>query len=265
MEEAPPYTQVAKLQASSAKLESPGGPVPSHGQFIARTKWRGRPVWFRTFVVDGQTDCLLARGVANKLGVVQRVDNTVFGQLDDQAVDCEPVKISLREDAEPYSLHTARRVPIPLLSKVKEELEKMEKACVIEKITEPSDWCAPMVPVLKPSGKVRICTDYKKLNVAVKRERYMLPTLDDLLFKLRGSAVFSRLDATSGFHQLPLDKDSQKLTAFIDTLPEISTKGFLLEFPPLQRFSNGEWKTSTQTSSASSTTYLRQPKITRSI
>ena len=91
----------------------------------------------------------------------------------------------------------------------------MEEACVIKKITEPSDWCAPMVPVLKPLGRVRICTDYKKLNVAVKRERYMLPTMEDLLFKLQGSAVFSRLDATSGFHQLPLDEASQKLTTFI--------------------------------------------------
>nr|KAG5711948.1 hypothetical protein BaRGS_026389 [Batillaria attramentaria] len=43
----------------------------------------------------------------------------------------------------------------------------------------------------------------------------MLPTLDDLLYKLKGSTIFSRLDATSGFHQLPLDNESAKLTTFI--------------------------------------------------
>nr|KAG5690638.1 hypothetical protein BaRGS_022137 [Batillaria attramentaria] len=72
-----------------------------------------------------------------------------------------------------------------------------------------------MVPVLKKSGQIRICTDFKKLNEAVKRERYILPTLDDLLHKLSGSRVFSKLDATSGFWQLPLDDETTKLTTFI--------------------------------------------------
>ena len=47
----------------------------------------------------------------------------------------------------------------------------MEENGVIERITEPIDWCAPMVPVMKRGGGVRICVDLKKLNRAVKRER----------------------------------------------------------------------------------------------
>ena len=43
----------------------------------------------------------------------------------------------------------------------------------------------------------------------------MIPTLEDLLSKLKGSSVYSKLDATSGFHQLKLDPESSKLTAFI--------------------------------------------------
>nr|KAG5700543.1 hypothetical protein BaRGS_025255 [Batillaria attramentaria] len=72
-----------------------------------------------------------------------------------------------------------------------------------------------MVPVLKKNGTVRICTDYKQLNKAVKRERYQIPTLEDILHKLKGSCIFSKLDATSGFFQLPLDEESSKLTTFI--------------------------------------------------
>ena len=68
---------------------------------------------------------------------------------------------------------------------------------------------------LKKSGKVRLCVDLKKLNVNVRRERYILPTLEDLTSRLAGSTVYSSLDAASGFYQIPLDEASQGLTTFI--------------------------------------------------
>lgn len=54
-----------------------------------------------------------------------------------------------------------------------------------------------MVPVVKPNGKIRICVDLRKLNEAVKRERerYILPTLEDVAPKLAQAKVFSKLDA----------------------------------------------------------------------
>ncbi|XP_012936958.1 uncharacterized protein K02A2.6 [Aplysia californica] len=101
------------------------------------------------------------------------------------------------------------------MDEVKAELDRMEAAGVIEKISAPTDWCAPIVPVRKRSCSVRICTDLKKLNLSMKRERFMLPTLDDILYKLGGSNKSSKLDATSSFWQLALDDDSAKLTTFI--------------------------------------------------
>ena len=115
---------------------------------------------------------------------------------------------SLRDDATPYSISTARRIPLPLLPKVEQELERMEENGVIERITEPTDWCAPMVPVMKKGSRVCICVNPKKLNRAVKRKRYMRPTL-------KGSTVFTKLDTTSGFWQLPLDDETAKLTTFM--------------------------------------------------
>lgn len=56
----------------------------------------------------------------------------------------KPVKICLHEDAVPYSINTARRISTPMLPKVKAELERMVKCGVIEEVTEPTDWCAPM-------------------------------------------------------------------------------------------------------------------------
>lgn len=83
----------------------------------------------------------------------------------------------------------------------------MEANDIIKAVTEPTEWCAPMVPVLKTNGK--------RLNKAVKGERFILPTSEEMIAQLGGSAVFSSLDAASGFWQIPLDKDSQRLATFI--------------------------------------------------
>ena len=39
----------------------------------------------------------------------------------------DPVKIMLKENAQPHSVSTAHREPIPLMLKVKAELERMER------------------------------------------------------------------------------------------------------------------------------------------
>ena len=84
----------------------------------------------------------------------------------------------------------------------------MENEGIIKEVTEPMDWCMSMIPVLKKNGNIRICVDLKKLNEAVKRERYILPTLEDVAPKLAGAKVFSTIDAANGFYQLQLDKES---------------------------------------------------------
>jgi len=73
----------------------------------------------------------------------------------------------------------------------------MECNNIIRRINKPANWCSPMVRVLKKSGHVRICVDLKRLNRAVRRERYILPTLEEITSKLAGATVFSLLDASS--------------------------------------------------------------------
>lgn len=123
--------------------------------------------------------------------------------------------IQIRPDAKPHAIFTPRHVPFPLRSKVAEELDRMEKAGVISKVTEPTEWCAGMVVVPKKSGKVRICVDLKPLNRSVLREVHPLPKVDETLAQLSGAKVFSKLDANSGFWQIPLSQPSRLLTTFI--------------------------------------------------
>lgn len=121
----------------------------------------------------------------------------------------------MKDDVTPYVLSAPRRVAIPLQTKVKEELDRMEKMVVIACVEEPTEWCAGMVPIVKTSGKIHICVDLTHLNESVIRERRILPAVDETLAKLDGARVFTKLNATSGFWQVPLHKDSTQLTTFI--------------------------------------------------
>ena len=123
--------------------------------------------------------------------------------------------ITLKPDVVPFSVSVPRRVPIPLLPKVKLELESMVKADIIEEINEPTPFCAPCVTVPKSNGRVRLTTDYTELNKYILREKFELPGVEYTLAQLGNSKVFSRLDFNQGFYQLKLSEASRKLTCFI--------------------------------------------------
>ena len=72
-----------------------------------------------------------------------------------------------------------------------------------------------MVVVPKQNGKVRICVDLTKLNASVRRERHILPSVEQTLAQIGGAKHFSKLDANSGYWQITLEPDSAKLTTFI--------------------------------------------------
>ena len=72
-----------------------------------------------------------------------------------------------------------------------------------------------MVAVPKKNGSVRICVDLCPLNTSVMRETHPLPKVDDILAQISGGVMFSKLDANSGFWQVPLAKYSQHLTTFL--------------------------------------------------
>ena len=119
------------------------------------------------------------------------------------------------DNAKPFAIHAPRRIPIPLISKVKQQLDRLEASGIIRKITDPTDWCSPLVVVPKKNSDVRLCVDYTRLNQAVKRERHILPSVDHTLAQMQGALIFSKLDANSGFHQIKLTESSQLLTTFI--------------------------------------------------
>ena len=106
------------------------------------------------------------------------------------------------------------------------ELKSMETNGIILRVDIPTPWCSGIVPVPKKSGAVRICVDLKALNESVLREVYPLPTVVDLLGQLTGATIFSRLDANSGFWQIPLCPESCLLTTFITPVEDSALTSF---------------------------------------
>ena len=51
-------------------------------------------------------------------------------------------------------------------------------------------------------------------NTAIERTRFPIPTVDDLIFRLKKAQYFTKLDLNAAFHQPELDKRSRYITAF---------------------------------------------------
>jgi hypothetical protein len=61
----------------------------------------------------------------------------------------------------------------------------------------------------------RMCIDYTHLNKASPQDPFPLPRIDQVIDSATGCELLSFLDAYSGFHQIPLNKDDQIKIAFI--------------------------------------------------
>ena len=105
-----------------------------------------------------------------------------------------------------------RPIPFTIKDIIGAELDKMEKAGVLEKISH-SEWAAPIVTVPKKDGTYRICGDYKvTVNSALDVDQYPLPNPTDLFASLAGGQKFSKLDLSRAYQQLLLDDDSKNFT-----------------------------------------------------
>ena len=106
--------------------------------------------------------------------------------------------IHVDPDATPL-FHKAQSLPFVVRKKVKQELECLQEQGVIEPV-QFSDWAAPVVPVLKKGGSVRLCGDYKvTVNKAAKVDQYPLPRIDDLFASLSGEKEFTKLDPSHAY------------------------------------------------------------------
>lgn len=121
------------------------------------------------------------------------------------------MKATIRVSAEACpKFYRPRSVPYAMRSKVEEELDRLLKEGIISPVKY-AEWAAPIVPVLKPDGAVRICGDYKlTVNNASSLEQYPIPRVEDLFNALAGGKQFSKLDLSHAYQQIEMEEESKK-------------------------------------------------------
>ena len=79
-------------------------------------------------------------------------------------------------------------------------------------IDAPTVWVTNVVIATKSPGDLMVCIDLKELNKALKRQRYPIPVIEDVLQELSKARVFTKIDARNGYWHVVLDEESAKLT-----------------------------------------------------
>jgi len=157
-------------------------------QFTAMLTYNHTSCKQTVFVVKDLKQNLLGLPAITSLNLISRLNSadlssTIVQKLYPQLFQGlgtfgEEYEVSLKDDAKPIALHTARNILLPLCTKVCDELKCMESMGVISPVREPFPWCSGMVVV---SGQVRICVGLKHLNQNVQREFHPLLSVKESL------------------------------------------------------------------------------------
>jgi hypothetical protein len=77
-----------------------------------------------------------------------------------------------------------------------------------------SPWGCPALFMKKKDQSLRLCVDYRPLNVITIRNKYPLSRIDILFDQLIGAKVFFKVDLRSGYHQIKIHLEDVPKTAF---------------------------------------------------
>ncbi len=100
---------------------------------------------------------------------------------------------------------------------IKQDIDKLLEVNFI-KLVEEATWMSPIVVIAKKNGKLKICVDFRKLNVATKKDPYSLPFMDEVINIVVGHKVYAFLDGFLGYHQILIALEDQHKIAFYNKL-----------------------------------------------
>ncbi|XP_018359746.1 PREDICTED: uncharacterized protein K02A2.6-like [Trachymyrmex cornetzi] len=156
-----------------------------------------------------------ANTIDPQIPAINNIENIInhFPDIFEEKIGCVPeflISLQLREGAKPI-FHKGREIPYALREKVEKELDDLEAAGIISKVTL-SDWGSPLVVIPKTDGGVRLCVDYKMgVNQRLISANYPIQRIDEILNSLRDSRFFCRLDLFKAYLHLKVDKESSEI------------------------------------------------------
>ncbi|KAK6176707.1 hypothetical protein SNE40_014954 [Patella caerulea] len=209
-----------------------GNPITVNGYFIANIQYKGRTTSEKIYVTERGTS-VIGWPTQSKLGIIldsnlqQPVLQTSTrdsildefpGVISDEASITAKYfshEIKWKENEEPKQFQV-RNVPFSVRPALKAELDSLQKSGVIEPISS-SRWVSPIVIARKANGNIRMCVDLRDVNSKIVVERHPMPNIHEMLasLQLNGSTIYSTLDLSSAYHQIPLTEKSKDITAFI--------------------------------------------------
>lgn len=137
----------------------------------------------------------------------------VFAQHDSDFGRTNKVKHQIKLSDETPFKHRPRPIHPQDLDAVRRHLQELSEAGVIRE--SESCFSSPIVVVKKKNGDIRLCIDYRKLNLQTIKDAYALPNLEEAFSALSGSKWFSVLDLKSGYYQIEVDEADKHKTAFV--------------------------------------------------
>ncbi|XP_043225249.1 uncharacterized protein K02A2.6-like isoform X2 [Amphibalanus amphitrite] len=197
-------------------------PIPVLGEFCTSVEHNGMTYpGMKVIVVKGSRSSLLGRDWLEAIRInwceVKAVFNSAIDQLKGKyrqvfepgLWELKGVEVKLEVDRSvPPRFFRPRSLPYVYREKVEEQIDKDVKAGILVPVQH-SQWAAPLVPVLKKSGEIRVCANFKlTANRAVKLDQYPLPLVEDLFAQLAGGVIFSKIDLAQAYNQIPIHKDS---------------------------------------------------------
>uniref|UniRef100_A0A3B3B4L9 Gypsy retrotransposon integrase-like protein 1 n=1 Tax=Oryzias melastigma TaxID=30732 RepID=A0A3B3B4L9_ORYME len=228
-------TKHPSLKHAKIKMETyTGDSVEVIGTTRVKVQYRQQTLKLPLIVVKGDGPSLLGRGwleeisldwreiknrcQAERVHKVKATENTLQQVLNGHenvfkeelgTLRGTKATVRVKSDASPRFFRP-RSVPFAMRAKVDEEIDRLLRENIISPVKY-SEWAAPVVPILKPTGTVRLCGDYKlTVNTVASLEQYPIPKVEDLFTALSGGKQFTKLDMSHAYQQILLDEESKK-------------------------------------------------------
>ena len=119
----------------------------------------------------------------------------------------------LKEGAQPFHLKHPYNMKPEIAVEAKRQIDLLLKAGYIKPSVSP--WAHGVTFAQKKTGDLRICFDYRPLNLRIHDQRGVMPKLENLLARFKGKKYISSLDLKSGYWHIPVDKKDVEKTAFL--------------------------------------------------